>query len=168
MRYKDEGSQNLQGYLFWRRFRIKTSKQTGPKNQSSAWRKGSRTCKPTEAKSTWRQEKTVKLFVVKARNLWIVTLTPRFHTKDAEITVTWLYWHDCIAARGIPTCKCWGRSSSSANNVKTSAKSPCSNSCRELMFYCRWFLFDLYPLEISPRLFRLNELYKTSRTPVFI
>ena len=57
MRYKDEVPQNLQGNLFWRRLRIKTSKQTGPKSQSSAWRKGSRTCKPTEAKSTWRQEK---------------------------------------------------------------------------------------------------------------
>lgn len=131
-------------------FLIKTSKQTGPKSQSSAWRKGSRTCKPTEAKSTWRKEKTVKLFVVKARNFWIVTLFPPGSIQK----MLKLQWHGrtgMIVSQpgGIPathtTCKCWGRSSSSANNVKTSAKSPCSNSCRELMFWLQVvFVWPLY------------------------
>lgn len=77
-------------------FESKPQNKLGPKSQSSAWRKGSRTCKPTEAKSTWRQEKQWKLFVVKARNLWIVTLTPpvpykRCWNYSDMVVLAWLY-----------------------------------------------------------------------------
>lgn len=146
-------------------FLIKTSKQTGPKNQSSAWRKGSRTCKPTEAKSTWRQEKQWNSLWWKLGTCGSSPLPPGSIQKMLK-----LQWHGCtgmiVSQPGVSPqhtqpanveVDLHHRPTTQRLRPKVPVATPVVSWC----FYCRWFLFDLYPLQISPRLLPFfNGLYK--------